>query len=500
MNKPLLNYLQSVPFHYSQQVRQYSTSTQHDAEKKAVSLFHEVANRVPAYKDFLKKYGINPKTIKSYPDFQNVPPITKENYVLAYPLQDRCYDGDPTQTHAFSASSGSSGEPTFWPRGLDQEIEGAKMHELLFEHVYSVPSQKTLLVNAFGLGNWIAGMFTHNSTYLTRLHGHNLTLASPGYNQEEVFKVIKQFSPYYDQTILVCHPPILKIMLEAGLEQGINWKKLNVKFLGAGEGFSENWRDFLLKLAGQSDPLRTIINIYGSADCGLMGFETPLSIAIHRETNTNHELNRRLFASERNPYLYQFDPTLRFIETVDNQIVMTMDAVMPLIRYNIHDHGNTLSYAFALEVMAEFAPDFLKQLEQEQVDTQQWHLPFVYIFGRDQFMTTLYGVNIYPENIKAVLDDSRLQAYLTGRFIAQKDIDANQDQYLLLRLELKPGVKPTKKVSDLTQKVFVTTLKHINSEYNQVEMKFNQKMHPHIKLFTANHPKYFPAGVTKKMG
>lgn len=499
MNQLLKKYLNSPVSYYGTELATFKNIND-SADKNALSLFHKAAQRVPAYRDFLNKNHLKSNLVKTIEDFSQVPPITKENYILNYNLPSRCFDGDLTQTHAFSASSGSTGEPMFWPRQLDQEVEGAMMHELLFDKVFSINQKKTLVINAFGLGNWIAGMFTHNSAYLVRLHGLNFTLASPGYNQEEVFKVIRQYSPHYDQTILICHPPIIKMMVEAGINEGINWKKLNVKFLGAAEGFSENWRDYLLGLVDQVDPHHSLINIYGSADAGLMGFETPLSISIHREANTNHDLNRRLFASERKPYLYQFDPRLRYIQATDNEITITMSATMPLIRYNIHDHGNVIPFDFALEVMQEFAPDFLQQLKDKSIDSSQWRLPFVYIFGRNQFMTTLYGVNIYPENIKSVLDHESLQPYLTGRFTSEKNQDSNQDQYMSLRLELKPGIKETKKLKQQTLSLFIQTLRQINSEYNQVEQKFHDKMHPHIKFHAHHHPTYFPEGKTIKSG
>lgn len=148
----------------------------------------------------------------------------------------------------------------------------------------------------------------------------------------------------------------------------------------------------------------------------------------------------------------------------------------------------------------QFTPEFDSFLKKHAINQNQWNLPFVYIFGRDSFMTTLYGVNIYPENIKTVLDHPRLQPYLTGRFTIKKFVDAQQDQYLQLRLELKPDQKPTKKLSHLTQEIFVSTLNQLNSEYNQVEQKFGPKMHPKIIFHAFNHPKYFPEGKTIKTG
>ena len=495
----VVTYLKSEKNDYLKSVQNQSRNK--FADKKTLFLFRKAAKLVPAYKDFLAKNKINPEKIKNISGFKKyVPFITKENYILRYGLKERCWEGDLTKTHTFAASSGSTGEPVFWPRDIKQEIEGAKIHELLLSKVFDVYNRNTLFINSFGLGNWIAGMYTEMSLYLARLHKVPFTLASPGYNQEENFKVIKSFSKYYDQTIIACHPPILKIMIENGKGEGIKWPDLNVRFLGAGEGFSENWRDYLLSLVGQTDFLRTIINIYGSAEAGLMGFETPLSIALHREASTNHELNKALFNSDRTPFLYQFDPLIKYLEgSIRGEIVITMNATSPLIRYNIHDHGGTIGNFDLLETVEKSSKNFLKRLKKVKINIDDFRFPFVFILGREQFMTSLYGVNIYPENIKAVLEHKLLQPHLTGRFITSKEIDERKDQYLLLRAELKPKVVKKREVENLTQKLFVEILRKLNSEYNQVEQKYKGKMHPKEVLCKFQDSKYFPEGKIQKM-
>jgi len=495
----LLSYLESGRNEYVR--KQGKVSINNLADRKAIILFKKAAKLIPAYKDFLKKSKIKSENISSISDFKKyVPFTTKDSYILTYDLKDRCWEGELVKAHTFAASSGSTGEPVFWPRGIDQEIEGAKIHELLLNKIFDVYKSKTLFINSFGLGNWIAGMYTEMCLYLTRLHKVPFTLASPGYNQEETFKVIKAFSKYYDQTIIACHPPILKIMIENGKGEGIKWSELNMKFLGAGEGFSENWRDYLLSLVGQKDILRTIINIYGSADAGLMGFETPLSIALHRETSTNHELNERLFNSDRTPFLYQFDPTVKYLEgSISGEIAITMNATSPLIRYNIYDQGGTLSNFDLLGKVEKSSNHILKRLMKDKIKINDWRLPFVFIFGREQFMTSLYGVNIYPENIKAVLEHKLLQPFLTGRFVASKEIDGKEDQYLLLRTELRPKVVKKKELENMIKKLFVEVLRKLNSEYNQVEQKYKEKMHPKLVLCKFQDSEYFPEGKIKKM-
>jgi len=54
---------------------------------RVVELFHHVAGTVPAYGDFLKAYHINIESISSFADFQQLPPITKQNYLQRYPIQ-----------------------------------------------------------------------------------------------------------------------------------------------------------------------------------------------------------------------------------------------------------------------------------------------------------------------------------------------------------------------------------------------------------------------------
>lgn len=470
-----------------------------NAERRALAIFHRAAQKIPAYKDFLKKFSVNSTKIKTFNDFESIPYTTKENYIYQYPLHSRCWDGNICATHAIAASSGSSGQSIFWPRELEQEKEGALLHRLILEDVFSVSKRSTLVINGFALGNWIAGMFTQSSLYLAQLSGSSFTLANPGYNQEEIFKIIRAFSSFYDQTILICHPPIIRMLIESGLREGIPWSDLNIRFLGAGEGFSENWRDALLKIVGQPNQVDNMINIYGSADAGLMGFESPLTIHVRRMTSTNHLLNQLLFQSERNPYLYQFDPGMKYLESIDGELAITMQAQSPLIRYNIHDRGGVIhNQQCDHQIVDFFEPE--KKIEKRYRELiSKWPLPFVYLFGREAYMLSLLGVNIYPENIKAAVEHSDLQPYFTGRFSSSIEEGADHNNTLQIRLELKSGRRASKTLMEKTQRVFIHTLKQLNSEYDQVEQKFGSIMHPHLKFHRYHHPTFFAEGKIKKM-
>jgi phenylacetate-CoA ligase len=89
-----------------------------DGREDAVRLFHDVAARVPAYRHFLREHGIDHASIETAHDFAGVPLTTKDDYLRRHPLADLCWEGRVEGYDMLAASSGSTGEPTFWPRFL----------------------------------------------------------------------------------------------------------------------------------------------------------------------------------------------------------------------------------------------------------------------------------------------------------------------------------------------------------------------------------------------
>ena len=63
--------------------------------------------------------------------------------------------------------------------------------------------------------------------------------------------------------------------------------------------------------AGVDQPLTRIISIYGTADAGVLGMETPLSATIRKWLSGVPAVMKELFGSERIPSLFQYDPLHR---------------------------------------------------------------------------------------------------------------------------------------------------------------------------------------------
>jgi len=62
------------------------------------------------------------------------------------------------------------------------------------------------------------------------------------------------------------------------------------------------------------DVLRDIVSLYGTADAGVIGNETPLSVAIRRWLAAHPEAAAGLFGAQRLPTLVQYDPFSRLLE------------------------------------------------------------------------------------------------------------------------------------------------------------------------------------------
>ena len=98
----------------------------------ALTLFRDVAAHVPAYRAFLAEHAIDPNSIQSISDFVRLPLITKANYLRRYPLPDLCRDGRLERCDMVAVSSGSTGEPTFWPRFMADELPITTRFEQIF--------------------------------------------------------------------------------------------------------------------------------------------------------------------------------------------------------------------------------------------------------------------------------------------------------------------------------------------------------------------------------
>lgn len=451
-------------------------------------LFHSAVRAVPAYRRFLKDNRINPVRIKTLDDFQRlVPLVEKENYLRRYPYTELFPAG--CVPPMFSASSGSSGEPFYWPRGDEQEEQGGIIHWKIFKDIFGINKEKTLLIIGFAMGNWIGGTFTVASGRYVAKKNPNFSLIPPGIEKEEILSILKNLAPRFERVILSGYPPfVMDVLTEARTRKISLPRKFNL--LMAGEAVSEVWRDEAHRLAGIKDSYRGSATIYGTADAAALGHETPLSIFIRREAQRNPRLARAVYGEEVSfiPSTVQYDPRRIFFETVDGHIVFTVKAGIPLIRYNIKDFGKIIAYAEMMKILRRFGLE--KNAKRLKLDG--WRLPFICLFGRKDVAISFYGLNIYPENIKAGLEEKTTRKFFTGKFTIRKnEHEKGRRHELVLTLEMKPKIRPSARLAVLAKKTIVKNLLRLNSEYRKLHSLMGERIaEPLIELAPAGDTRF----------
>src|SRR4028118_1139330 len=198
------------------------------AESGAIALFQKVAAIVPAYQTFLAALNINPASIQTFEDFQKLPLITKENYLRCHPLPQLCYQGKLETCDFIAVSSGSTGNPTFWPRFISDELQIAARFEQIFHDSFDADTRRTLAVICFALGTWVGGMYTASCCRHLAAKGYSITVVSPGNNKDEILRVVGELGPAFEQVVLLGYPPFLKDVVDTGLARGFDWRPFRI--------------------------------------------------------------------------------------------------------------------------------------------------------------------------------------------------------------------------------------------------------------------------------
>lgn len=463
-----------------------------NGQERAIAIFQAAAQRVPAYRDFLLKNKIKSELIATISDFQQVPLVDKENYLRQYPLPALMWDGELVTAQMTAVSSGSSGIPYLWPRGSLMELEITYLFELMLSNLIA-NGKKTLFVNSQAMGMYIGGPFTLNATLRIAQKGTPLNVVTPGITLEDVLQVTDRLFDCHDQIVIAAYPPFAKDILQVGAQRGIEWSKKPLKFLLFGEGYSESWRDYIVELAGGIDPVASFVNCFGTADAAILAHETPYTIRLRRLAAKKPQWFAKLFGESRLPSIMQYYPTLRYLEMVGGELVLTFGSGgIPLIRYNIHDRGGLVPYSHIDETFDIPADDKTHHFER-------WQLPLVYVFGKSDFTATLYGLNIYPENIKAALAHPDIIKIISGKFQMSTELRArSRNQYLLIRVELNDHLKPSRQKKKKIQKIVVETLRQQNAEYRKLLESIGKKAMPTIKLYRWGDSRYFTVGTKQR--
>lgn len=462
-------------------------------ESMALGLFHEMSERVPAYQDFLSRHNFDPKSVKAISDFERVPLISKDNYLRKYPLEQLCWDGNLAgQQWVISTTSGSTGEPFYFPRAELQDEFYALSAELYLLENFEIDKKSTLYIDAFAMGAWIGGLFTYEAVHRVAQKGYSLSIITPGINKPEVINAVRKLGASYDQVIIGCYPPILRDIIDLGIEEGLDWGDYNLGVVFSAEGFGEEFRDYIAEHGKLANIHTSTLNHYGTVDLGTMSHETPLSIFARREGLKDKQLYSDMFNGvTKQPTLTQFVPEMFYFEEVDNGVVCSSYSGLPLARYDLKDRGGIISLDQLTQTFAKHGKDLDTELATVGLADKTWNLPFVYLYERSDFSVTFTGAQIYPEEIRRALLDPSVHREVTGKFTMIAGYDDDAQNFLEVNVELRKTVEPSPELEQSIVDLIVQRLLEENSEYRVLYGEYSTKLHPKVQFWPFGHEKHF---------
>ncbi|MBK5215813.1 MAG: hypothetical protein JJE53_03345 [Candidatus Pacebacteria bacterium] len=463
-------------------------------ESFAIDYFNKISKNVPAYRDYLKKNESNLTILKSINDFRKIPVINKDNYLKKFQYEKLFIDGNFIDKHwVISSTSGSSGEPYYFPRTDEQDLQYALTAELYLITNFQIQKKKTLYINAFAMGVWIGGLFTYQAIKHVVYNGkYKLSIVNPGINKVEILKAIKKLGPYFDQVIIGGYPPFVKDLIDYGIENGIKWKKQSYKFIFSAEGFSEDFRDYIVTKTGLKNPYLDTLNHYGTVDIGTMSYETPISILVRRLAIKNRKLYVSLFGDvHKLPTLTQYIPEHFYFEELNHRLICTAKSGIPLIRYDLKDNGGVYTFDKINSIFKENNIDLISEARKSGILSTVWKIPFVYLYERSDMSITFYGANIYPESIRKVLEKNKYRKYFTGKCSLEIKYSEKQNQILSIHIELKKKIIINKETEKNISQSILEILVSENSEYRNNYEQLGKRSIPILFFWSHGHDEYF---------
>lgn len=415
--------------------------------------FQSARRSVPAYREFLSSRL--PAHAAAVMDFAHVPATDKTNYVKAFSLDARCTGGHlPMRGIVVDESSGSSGLPTNWVRGVRERTANRRTIRLGLESRFG--RGPLLVINAFALGSWATGI------NLTMAMAPWCRVKSTGPDLAKIENTLQQFGDGYEYVIMG-YPPFLKQVVDCAT---VDWRRYHVSMIFGGEGMSESMRRYL-----QAKGIARVYGSYGASDLELnIGAETDLTIALRRLLEHRPAVAARLLQHHgAMPMIFQFNPADFFIETnAEGELIVTIcrpGYVSPKVRYNIHDLGHVMRFPELARILAS------EGIDVRTLDPRAFDLPLLFLYGRSDASVAYYGCKIPPADVQESLFRLPALARHVDAFQLHTFDDAAGDKRLVVRLEVREGALPG------GPKAWVTPLFDTIAEVNQ-DFRESRRMVP----------------------
>jgi phenylacetate-CoA ligase len=395
--------------------------------EKVLFIFKQASKKVPAYKKFLQEKNVNPREVNNIGDYNKlVPQTTKENYVQAFSLTERCLNGRFPAKGSLEESAGTSGMSTLWIRSQDEEADNLSMIKATMKYLYDFDKEERYIVlNSLMIGGWTGGL-----RFASRIGSLGI-VRNIGPDAQKLIRCITELGDGFTY-IIGGYPPFIIELIEYGSKlKDFDWTNYKVNIFTGGEGFVEEWRNYV------SSRLRKgakIFSDYGAIDLDVgIAMETPFTIAIRKLLKEDIELRNDILSSERLPcFIGQYSPQRFYIREIINKdnikeleiSVLNLKASSPKIKYVIGDEGGIIRFQDICRILEMRGYSIEKLMNEFNLSTII-PFPLVFIYGRSDGTVTINGAIISPSEIyEAILSDNELvSAINTFKLSAESDTD-----------------------------------------------------------------------------
>jgi len=438
----------------------------------SVDLAHEVAQKteklIPAYQQFVKDQNFDMST-----PFSSRPLMEKSNYIDKYDFESLLI---PNRNNIISyhRSSGFSKKSTYWPAS-NEGIGFIPKNEFLqsMSRLYNIDQNRIMHLIAFSLGSWVGGeSIGINLKNIFSAHDFPSIVYTPGNDYRDGIETLIRFQDSFDLFIIYITPSSISdfFMTAKSLQLTLPLEKM--RFIVGGEMFPESLRTQIAQGVPGTNQFKSMISLYGSADTGVIALESEFSAAIRQILQNDHI--RKTLGFEGLPLLHHQLSKHYYAEEVNGQMIMTLWQGIPLVRYNLKDRVDLLSWKELLtEIlsMESDAPEF-----QEQFDflkNAPHDLPDILaIYGRADRGVILSGSNI-SENILNQAIRTSVAKITQGKYQAEVVFGKYQNQRLSVTIEV-PNLE------DMTHLVSLNIQKNITQNLCQLQSEFE---HDYSKRF-----------------
>jgi phenylacetate-CoA ligase len=406
-----------------------------------------------AYRAYLGAQGLASSEVEADAlPWERIPLLTKKGFYAAKSWRDLVPEEARRDVFAVIRSSGSTsggaGGGFFWPQLKSSAARLAPLYADTLIQTFALRDKGTLVITGLSMGSWAGGeQFSFMFKSLALRPDLRVVVFSPGNQHAEILEIIEACHEDFEQIIVGLCPSAIFYLERLAQQKGQVLPLAKMRFWVTGEPFPEAMRLDLQARSGAREP--SMLSVYGSADTGVIGVESPALIRLRQELSANSDWALELgMASRLVPNLYHLVPGAAYYERVADELVVTQWQGVPLVRYNLQDRARLFSWKELRAFMSAKNPAQSAFWENKDLEG----LPdVVSVEGRSQGCVFLCGSNIFESMIQESFALSRLETIGSGHFVCWTEIEQGQ-QVLCWQIELKDKVPRPSATEELALK------------------------------------------------